>query len=751
MGWTYRDRFEGALEQNVLDPGATLLSDLAVSAKSKPATTRDRVLADLQAAEKKLKSRIDDLDAKLARAVANFRLGENRQALDDLEYVVGRLAVDGSAREYRIITLAHLGRKEDARSALARFRKEDTPESAYLMMASVLAAELGEDADRAVGALEAAVQRRPHDRELRYGAARAFSLASGALSLSDNARSRQLAERSLQLLREAANNGDADFSRMDEDAALDPIRDRPEFAAIMSVWHQERRYSTVWTSDTSFEAIPICGLDPAAQQKKCRELIAEGHRPVSWSVTRIGTREQLVTASLWHRPLVKEEDKDRLAERQASAAISLLRMGKAEEVWPLLRHSPDPRLRSFIINRLSPLGALPTSLAAELDRIGPRRNPIPAPGQQRMDAVLFQLENSIRRALIVGLGSCVSSEWSPGEKEPLIAKLADLYRDDPDAGIHSAVEWTLRKWGQQEKLKELDARLMESRDRGAGRWYVNGQGQTFAVIEGPVEFRMGSPPDEAERVPASEASRRMAISRRFSLATKEVTVEQFQRVIKVPTKNVAPFQHKDLASYLTKFSPDSEGPWIGVHWYTAAHYCNWLSEQEGIPQQQWCYLPNEEGNYDVGMSIPADVLERTGYRLPTEAEWEYGCRAGAVTSRHYGNSTDLLDAYAWWRANAREHAWTCGSLLPNDLGLFDMHGNVFEWCQDRADTFRRGTNGLQHDTIDPRPFLFERNPRLIRGGAYSGQSAFVRSAIRNGLSPSFLNADLGFRLARTCP
>src|SRR5262249_19228151 len=149
----------------------------------------------------------------------------------------------------------------------------------------------------------------------------------------------------------------------------------------------------------SFEAMPIYGLDPAAHLQKCRELTAQGYRPVSWSVARTTPDGPLMTASVWHRPVVSEQVKDRLAERQARAAISLIRMGKAEEVWSLLRHSADPRLRSFIINWLNPLGADPRTLIAEFDRIDPTDKPTPAPGQQKMDAILFHPETSIRRAL----------------------------------------------------------------------------------------------------------------------------------------------------------------------------------------------------------------------------------------------------------------------------------------------------------------------------------------------------------------
>jgi eukaryotic-like serine/threonine-protein kinase len=117
----------------------------------------------------------------------------------------------------------------------------------------------------------------------------------------------------------------------------------------------------------------------------------------------------------------------------------------------------------------------------------------------------------------------------------------------------------------------------------------------------------------------------------------------------------------------------------GPSWYEAAAYCNALSRRENLEE---CYAPNSEGEFAEGMTCAADFLDRPGYRLPTEAEWEYACRAGAVTSRYYGGSVALLEQYAWYNLNSRVRAWPCGQLQPNDLGLFDMLGNLFEWCQD---------------------------------------------------------------------
>ena len=234
---------------------------------------------------------------------------------------------------------------------------------------------------------------------------------------------------------------------------------------------------------------------------------------------------------------------------------------------------------------------------------------------------------------------------------------------------------------------------MKVKDWGDRRWFVSSQGQTFAVIEGRVEFRMGSPLNEPDRF-GHEIPHRRVIPRRFAIAAKEVTVEQFQQFVQANPKHE---QYGIAQNDLDRFSsPKQGGPMVGVSWYAAVAYCNWLSKQEKVPETEWCYLPNKkegykEGEgYEEGMTLPENVLERKGYRLPTEAEWEYGCRAGAGTSRYYGSKVDLLGRYAWYNATSPDRARPCGSLQPNDLGLFDMLGNVYEWCQEQYYDYPEG-------------------------------------------------------------
>ena len=129
--------------------------------------------------------------------------------------------------------------------------------------------------------------------------------------------------------------------------------------------------------------------------------------------------------------------------------------------------------------------------------------------------------------------------------------------------------------------------------------------------------------------------------------------------------------------------------------------------------------------------MQADCLSRTGYRLPTETEWEEACRAGANTCRHYGTDDELLGDYAWYGDNSRGRTWPVGSKKPNDFGLFDMLGNASEWCQDAPPMTASG-NGF------------------LRGGTYASGAAHVHSAARDEFPRQFRTSFAGLRVARTC-
>jgi eukaryotic-like serine/threonine-protein kinase len=186
------------------------------------------------------------------------------------------------------------------------------------------------------------------------------------------------------------------------------------------------------------------------------------------------------------------------------------------------------------------------------------------------------------------------------------------------------------------------------------------------------------------------------------VATHELTVAQFQKFRS---------DHK----YDARFAPKRKCSVTAVSWYDAVAYCNWLSEQEGL---QRCYEPNGKGEYAEGMKIPPDYLQRTGYRLPTEQEWAFMCRAGTTSTYGFGEPVKLLTKYAWWRGNAEFRVRRVGLKLPNALGVFDMHGNVYEWCHT---LYQRDQSGMVVKNADR---------CVLRGGMFIFQPSLVRSATR---------------------
>ena len=414
------------------------------------------------------------------------------------------------------------------------------------------------------------------------------------------------------------------------------------------------------------------------------------------------------------------EAREALALSQANAAVTLLQLGEPGAAWPLLRQSADPSRRSYLIRQLPGRGVVPLVLLARL---------------------ATEADASARRALVLALGDYDEDLLPRPLRDAVAPGLLASYRDDPDPGLHGALDWLLRQaWRRDEALRAIDAALAPAagatpaHDPRRG-WWVNGQGQTYAVVRGPVEFTMGSEPGEPDYF-NNQRPVAKRIPRDFALATKGVTVRDWGRFRAAhPAPRDEPDRPRD--------DPGPDDPVVAMTWYEAAAYCRWLSEQEGLPPEEMCYP--EVDRCVEGMTLPEDYLSRRGYRLPTEAEWEYAARAGTTTARSYGTPLDLLDRYAWHYDNSDDRAHPVGRKRPNDLGLFDTLGNTWSWTGGDFADHRPGDDaGTTLRTI------VAANGRSLRGGAYFIHASDLRSALRFNYRPGERFVTIGLRPARTC-
>lgn len=194
------------------------------------------------------------------------------------------------------------------------------------------------------------------------------------------------------------------------------------------------------------------------------------------------------------------------------------------------------------------------------------------------------------------------------------------------------------------------------------------------------------------------------ITRPFYMSVREVTQAQWHEIMVVN-----PSDHKG-----------TDLPVTNVSWDECRTFCRRLTERE-----------HASGKLPAALS----------YRLPTEAEWEYACRAGSAAAYCFGDAEARLGEYAWYKANSDGRPQPVGRRQPNAWGLFDMHGNVWEWCQDLYDKAYYESS----PTNDP-PGAAEATARVVRGGAWKYDAATCRSANRGKSYGSYRSALLGFRV-----
>lgn len=222
----------------------------------------------------------------------------------------------------------------------------------------------------------------------------------------------------------------------------------------------------------------------------------------------------------------------------------------------------------------------------------------------------------------------------------------------------------------------------------------------------------------------------------FKMGKYEVTRELYQAVM--GTSQV----YNDTP---TAGETQSKRPVYGT-WFNAIEFCNKLSEREGLtPVYTITGIIRGTESWNENLIISARVIENwgnNGYRLPTDAEWEYACRAGSTSYWYFGNTESQLVNYAWYDANSNGESHEVGKKLPNAFGLYDMHGNEGEWCWDWFDYYQPGAQ-----TNNPRgPDSAPGDVRTVRNASYNYDSGSLRSSYRHGGIPGFEGN--GFRVVR---
>ncbi len=327
-------------------------------------------------------------------------------------------------------------------------------------------------------------------------------------------------------------------------------------------------------------------------------------------------------------------------------------------------------------------------------------------------------------------------EGRPPEGVPkeFLDALPAIYRSDPDPGIHSSVAYLMRRCGLGPVVKRIDAELA-GKSRAGRQWYVNSRGMTMVVLEVPEEYRP-SPPEPGQPVA------------RFAIATTETPLEVFQEFLPA---HAARRKERGLFS-----ATGGDAPADYLSYFEAAHFCNWLSEREGIPPDQWCYLPGK----DEGVWVMApDYTTRRGYRLPSVQEWEFAARAGTITDRYFGQELIHLNDYAWNRENAGLRPHSIGILRPNDFGLFDVLGNVSEWCYNPNNPCHADCKCWNLKEIEPDPESdgpCELRPQSIRGGAFHDFPPLYTAKVHDRYfyetaPPMDLVCGTGFRVVKNEP
>ena len=477
-------------------------------------------------------------------------------------------------------------------------------------------------------------------------------------------------------------------------------------------------------------------------------------------------------------------------QRRANAAVTLLRLGEREKVLPVLEMTDDPEALTQFIFRCRPRGVAVHGLLDCLQRVSV--------------APKDRYPKNTRYALLLSLGEFSIEEIPESRRVALLEQLADWYRHDPSSGVHGAAGWLLRQWGQAEVVRQVDHTAVpyapdrewftlaitvmptapakpktepsqekagsksEPRKPAGARqskpdetakpaaWSKSAGPAEKAKLEPPAlplptktfyytfivfpagAYDIGSVDNDADRR-KGEVQHRITLTRPYAVLDREITLEELIAF----SPRFAAFMRQNDAK------PADAG--FGADWYDAVGFCRWLGQQSGLSEGNQSYAAPEtldKAKYPREPTPAANwaprnwplELGRRGFRLPTESEWEVASRAGARTPYGFGSDVSLLGRFGWFAENSGKHGHPPREMRPTVRGLFDLHGNLFEWCHNWF-----GDYGV--DAITDPLGAKGGSTRVRRGGSWHDDPALCRLAFRDSSDPATRSDSRGFRLA----
>lgn len=423
-----------------------------------------------------------------------------------------------------------------------------------------------------------------------------------------------------------------------------------------------------------------------------------------------------------------EQQRPELGRSRAGAAIALMRIDASDALADLFTPADDPETTTQFIAGVRARGVAPSKL---------------------VECLANADDEATKVALILALGEFDRAQFPAPTGDSLVRQITDWFQNSRSSAIHGACGWLLRAWGFEDQVHAFD-RTPHAADPSPDReWFTVQASPTAApgldmtmIVFPAGEFWMGSPPGERDRQ-NHEARHRVRLTRPFAMCDRLVARGLFTRFLTETRGDAAARAYLESVAEL---SPSDMHPAVAVNWYDSVLLCRWLTAALGMSESDQCYadpatLTLDAHGYPINRQWPFHP-ERKGYRLPTEAEWEYACRAGTVTTFSFGSDPSLACGYGWFQGNSSGNLHQSALLKPTGRGLVSMHGNSGEWCHDWLG-FIPGGQGVDPIGADDGPC------RSVRSGSYLSSVAMSRSACRSGLPPEFAAPFSGMRLVRT--